>query len=573
MHLLFAGILICPLSVPNGMPPCEWGPSFQKAGQERGKSAFSELSKILNPCKLVPGAGLEPARRQAPRDFKSLSITFGQLWCSRGGVFLKVGNRVGNVRIIQKKKGLRFSLSPCFSYGSGEWIRTTDLRVMRTKGYIYHTFHNLPKTWLCKPFRELTSSLTLPLFTLKCIVKVGNRVGIFQPRKPKGEAMKRHKTNYPGVFYREADRIGGKGAEKVFYILFKKDGKILEEKVGRQFVDDMTPARAAGIRAERIEGKRPSRKEIKEEREAQEHALKEAEANRWTITRLWEEYKRGTPGLKGIVTDENRFEKHIKPIFGDKQPHELVPLDVDRLRVKMLKTHKPATVRNTLELLRRIINFGVRKQLCPGLTFTIQMPEVHNERTEDLTPDELGRLLKALEEEPNTQAAHFMKMVLYTGMRRGELFKLRWTDIDFDRGFISIRDPKGKRNQVIPLSESARGILANHPRTDSPFVFPGRKGAQRTDIHKTVNRIKKAAGLPKGFRALHGLRHVYASMLASSGQVDLYTLQRLLTHKSPTMTQRYAHLRDSALRSASNLAGEIITGIMDAKQAEKIGIA
>jgi hypothetical protein len=45
-------------------------------------------------------------------------------------VFLKVGNRVGNVRIIQKKKGLRFSLSPCFSSGGGEWIRTTDLRVM-----------------------------------------------------------------------------------------------------------------------------------------------------------------------------------------------------------------------------------------------------------------------------------------------------------------------------------------------------------------------------------------------------------------------------------------------------------
>ncbi len=60
------------------------------------------------------------------------------------------------------------------------------------------------------------------------------------------------------------------------------------------------------------------------------------------------------------------------------------------------------------------------------------------------------------------------------------------------------------------------------------------------------------------FRALHGLRHVFASMLASSGQVDLYTLQKLLTHKSPTMTQRYAHLRDQALRQASDLAGNLI---------------
>ena len=78
------------------------------------------------------------------------------------------------------------------------------------------------------------------------------------------------------------------------------------------------------------------------------------------------------------------------------------------------------------------------------------------------------------------------------------------------------------------------------------------------DITKQMNRIKQAAGLPRDFRALHGLRHVFASMLASSGQVDLYTLQKLLTHKSPAMTQRYAHLRDQALRQAADLAGNII---------------
>lgn len=71
--------------------------------------------------------------------------------------------------------------------------------------------------------------------------------------------------------------------------------------------------------------------------------------------------------------------------------------------------------------------------------------------------------------------------------------------------------------------------------------------------------------MPDDFRPLHGLRHVYASMLASSGQVDMYTLQKLLTHKSPLMTQRYAHLRDESLKRASNLAGSIITDITNAK--------
>jgi site-specific recombinase XerD len=78
------------------------------------------------------------------------------------------------------------------------------------------------------------------------------------------------------------------------------------------------------------------------------------------------------------------------------------------------------------------------------------------------------------------------------------------------------------------------------------------------DIITQVNQIKEAAGLPRDFRALHALRHVYASKLASSGQVDLYTLQKLLTHKSPVMTQRCAHLRDQALRKAADLAGSII---------------
>ncbi|MBU4448768.1 MAG: tyrosine-type recombinase/integrase, partial [Proteobacteria bacterium] len=131
--------------------------------------------------------------------------------------------------------------------------------------------------------------------------------------------------------------------------------------------------------------------------------------------------------------------------------------------------------------------------------------------------------------------------------------------------FIHIRwDPKGGQDQKIPLNPEARRLLENHPRTDSPYVFPGRGGRQRVDINKQVNRIKNQAGLPKDFRALHGLRHVYASMLASSGQVDLYVLGKLLTHKSTTLIQRYAHLRDATLRRASDLAGDLMGQAMNA---------
>jgi integrase len=372
--------------------------------------------------------------------------------------------------------------------------------------------------------------------------------------------MKRKKTNYPGVFYREAERLGGPGKERVYYIVFKKNGKVHEEKVGRQFVDDMTPARAARIRGEMIEGKRLPRKEVREAKAV----------TSWTVDRLWQEY---SAARVLSDTDQSRYVKHLQPTLGNKEPQNLAPLDVDRVRHKLSKALSPQTVKHVLVLLNRIVNFGVKKGLCTGLSFKIEMPRVDNLKTEDLNPEQLAALLEAIDQDYDPQATNLMRLALYTGMRRGELFKLQWQDIDFDRGFIFIRDPKGGKSQSIPLNQAAREVFENHPRDEStPYVFPGRKGKQRNNIKRAANRIKAAAGLPAEFRPLHGLRHTYASMLASSGQVDLYTLQKLLTHKSPAMTQRYAHLRDETLKRASDLAGCLITQAVNGKQRNARGM-
>ncbi|WP_319524669.1 site-specific integrase [uncultured Desulfosarcina sp.] len=374
-------------------------------------------------------------------------------------------------------------------------------------------------------------------------------------------AQKRHPTKYPGVYFIIGTSVATGKPDRIYYIDYRKDGKRIQEKAGRAS-QKMTPAKAARRRSDKINGHIPSNKE---KREAEE-AAKQAEAGRYTISKLWTAYKEAKPNLKGIVTDENRFDLYIEPDFGKKEPSELIPLDVDRLRLKLLKTKSPGTVKNVLELLRRLINYGVKKQLCEGTSFKIEMPTVNNLKTEDLSPKQLKKLLAAIEKDDHAQAGDMMLLALYSGMRRGEMFRLEWRDIDYRRGFITLRDPKGLFDQTIPLNKAARAILKKHPkRKGSPFVFPGRSGKMRTDINKAVGKIKKDAGLPAGFRALHGLRHVYASMLASSGQVDLYTLQKLLTHKSPLMTQRYAHLRDDALKQASNLAGDIVANIRTEK--------
>ena len=241
------------------------------------------------------------------------------------------------------------------------------------------------------------------------------------------------------------------------------------------------------------------------------------------------------------------------------EPKDIMPLDVKRVENRLLKTYSPQMVKHVLKLLRVLCNFGSDNGLCQGLSFKIKMPVVNNVKTEDLSPEQLQRLFNAIEKDTHPQAGPMMLMALYSGMRRGEMFRLQWPDIDFERGFIKIKNPKGGIDQKIPLNAAARDLLEQHHRREgSPYVFPGRGGQQRTRIDKAVNVIKKTADLPKDFRPLHGLRHVYASMLASSGQVDMYTLQKLLTHKSPEMTQRYAHLRDDALKDAADLASNII---------------
>jgi len=364
-------------------------------------------------------------------------------------------------------------------------------------------------------------------------------------------AKQRFKTKYPGVYYIEGESIGSAKSERIFYIIYRKDGKLIEEKAGRQFQDDMTPARAANIRTQRINRDQPTNRERRE-------AEIKAKIPTWTIGRLWEEYK-SQKTLKGIVQDENRYNLYLKPYFEGKEPHELIPLDIDRVRVKLLKTKSPQTCKLTLALLRRIILFGVRKRLSAPLPFIIEMPKVNNLKTEDLTAKQLKTLLEVIDKDTHPQAGPMMKLALYTGLRRGELFRLKWADVDFHRAQIHIRDPKGGEDQTIPLNDAAREFLEKHPRTKSEFVFPGRNGNQRVEVKRGINEIKKKAGLPRDFRPLHGLRHLYASMLASSGKVDLYTLQRLLTQKDPKMTMRYAHLRDESLKRAANLAGDLIT--------------
>ena len=141
-------------------------------------------------------------------------------------------------------------------------------------------------------------------------------------------SRERFKTKYPGVYYVNAISTKGK-PERIYNIIYRKDGKLIEEKAGWQYKDNMTPARAARIRAQRIEKKELTNKE----RRAAVQAEKEVEDNKWTFDKLWEEYKAQKPDSKTIRVDDNRYNNFIRPVFGNKEPKELNEFEVSRLRI------------------------------------------------------------------------------------------------------------------------------------------------------------------------------------------------------------------------------------------------
>ena len=138
-----------------------------------------------------------------------------------------------------------------------------------------------------------------------------------------------------------------------------------------------------------------------------------------------------------------------------------------------------------------------------------------------------------------------VRLALHTGLRRGELFGLRWRDVDLVAARLTVRGEEAKSGLTrhVPLNATALDALTTWQKASSSepeaFVFPGDEGAALTDVKRAWGQLVKAAKI-SDFR-FHDLRHTFASKLVMAG-VDLYVVQGLLGHADPKMTMRYAHL-------------------------------
>lgn len=142
-----------------------------------------------------------------------------------------------------------------------------------------------------------------------------------------------------------------------------------------------------------------------------------------------------------------------------------------------------------------------------------------------------------------------VKVVIHTGMRKGEILNLKWEHVDFVRGIIHITNTKTDRNRDVPMNSEVREILLGLlPETREGYVFQNPKtGGKLTDVKKAFNSATREAEITD-FK-FHDLRHTAGTRLADAG-ADAFVIAEVLGHASLQMTKRYTHATDERKRTA-----------------------
>ena len=174
-----------------------------------------------------------------------------------------------------------------------------------------------------------------------------------------------------------------------------------------------------------------------------------------------------------------------------------------------------------------------------------------------------------------------IKLLLFTGGRRGEITSLRYDQLKLNEKRLFLPDTKNGKSRSIILNDRAIAVIKelkknkdDSPRTEeSDYLFPTKKGTKKPyiyDLRTPFGKACDAAGI-SGLR-VHDLRHSFAT-LALQGGASLYDVSKLLGHSDVSMTQKYAHMADDSLQTATdNMAGVIDRAVGDKAKPTKIDV-
>jgi len=281
-------------------------------------------------------------------------------------------------------------------------------------------------------------------------------------------------------------------------------------------------------------------------------------------------------GVQTLKTIDVAFSKLMRTPLAD-----ISPVMIERWRTARLQTGvSPVTVDRELATLKALLSRAVAWQVIGAhpLSTVKLLGQAGEQIVRYLSRDEEKRLRQALQRREDqyrdrrdsanawrrerdiselpdlrscTYADHLQPMILMslnTGLRRGELFRVKWSDVNLNDGLsvLSVRAAaakSGKPRQVPLNSEAAAALKAWHRQHRNPpaggLVFEGKDGAQFNNTKRSWERLLKDATIER-FR-WHDMRHHFASRLVMAG-VDLNTVRELLGHGDLKMTLRYAHL-------------------------------
>ncbi len=205
-----------------------------------------------------------------------------------------------------------------------------------------------------------------------------------------------------------------------------------------------------------------------------------------------------------------------------------------------------STVNYHLSVLSKIFSLAIDAGLLESNpSFRVKKLQLNNQRIRVLSSAEEAKLLESLKS--NLLVRDVVIIALNTGLRRGEIFNLKWLDLDFPRSMILIQESKSGKKRLVPMNETVRTLLSGRPRFRD-YVFPSPVTGGRLDnIKRSFTRAMKEAGIID--LHFHDLRHTAATRMADSG-ADAFTLMKILGHSDIRMTARYTHATDSAIRRA-----------------------
>ena len=259
--------------------------------------------------------------------------------------------------------------------------------------------------------------------------------------------------------------------------------------------------------------------------------------------------------------DKRRIDTRIKPALGRLPLASVTPGDVAKLHAEIGRTAKVEANR-VVQLLRAIFSaaaaWGVLPARHSNPAAVSRSPYVSGgsnvrtfrERSREryVRPDEMPRLLEAIEREENPAARAALRLLLLTGCRKTEILGTRWEDVDLKRGELRLPEAK-EGGRTVRLPAEAVEVIESLPRTHSPYLFPSPSDPNkpRRDIKRSWARVRGRAKLEDV--RIHDLRRTVGAWLASAGASEL-VIGDVLGHSDPAATRVYARLTDESAREA-----------------------